>query len=88
MDLTPHHATVHYRPRTAPDPRVRHRADGRDGLADRGRRGCPPTLNAAARDLLETVLTASPLDHGYPVTIWTVADLTDLRGRPMPRTSP
>ncbi len=56
-------------------------AEGRDGLADRGRRGCPPKLDAAARDLLETALTASPLDHGYPVTIWAVADLTDLLGR-------
>ena len=56
-------------------------AEGRDGLADRGRRGCPPKLDAAARELLETALTASPLDHGSPVTIWTVADLTDLLGR-------
>jgi len=27
---------------------------------------------------LETALAASPLEYGYPVTIWTVADLTDL----------
>lgn len=56
-------------------------AEGRAGLADRGRRGRPPKLDATARDLLETVLTQSPLEHGYPVTIWTVADLTDLLGR-------
>jgi transposase len=56
-------------------------AEGRDGLADRGRRGCPPKLDAAARDLLETALTASPLDYDYPVTIWTVVDLTDLLDR-------
>lgn len=56
-------------------------AEGRDGLADRGRRGCPPKLDAAARALLETALTGSPLDDGYPVTIWTVADLTDLLAR-------
>lgn len=56
-------------------------AEGRDGLADRGRRGRPPILDAAARELLETALTASPLDHDYPVTTWTVADLTDLLER-------
>ena len=56
-------------------------AEGRDGLADRARRGRPPTLDATARDLLETALTQSPLEHDYPVTIWTVADLTDLLRR-------
>jgi transposase len=59
----------------------RYLAEGRDGLADRGRRGRPPKLDAAARDLLETALTQSPLEYGYPVTIWTVADLTDLLAR-------
>jgi transposase len=61
----------------------RHRflAEGRDGLADRGRPGCPPKLDAAARALLDTALVASPLDYDYPVTTWTVADLTDLLGR-------
>jgi transposase len=56
-------------------------AEGRDGLADRGRHGRPPKLDAAAGDLLEAALGTSPLDYGYPVTIWTVADLTDLLGR-------
>jgi len=56
-------------------------ADGRDGLADRGRRGRPPKLDAAARELLETALAASPLEYDYPVTTWTVVDLTDLLGR-------
>jgi transposase len=55
-------------------------AEGRDGLADRGRRGRPPKLDAAARAMLETALAASPLDYDYPVTTWTVADLTDLLG--------
>lgn len=59
----------------------RYLAEGRDGLVDRPRRGRPPKLDAAARALLETALTASPLAHGYPVTIWTVADLTDLLHR-------
>ena len=59
----------------------RYLAEGRDGLADRARRGCPPKLDAAARDLLETALAGSPLDYAYPVTTWTVADLTDLLGR-------
>lgn len=56
-------------------------ADGRDGLVDRRRDGRPPKLDAAARELLETALAASPLDYAYPVTTWTVADLTDLLGR-------
>src|SRR5699024_12151 len=56
-------------------------ADGRDGLVDRRRGGRPPKLDAAAHTLLETALAASPLDYDYPVTIWTVADLTDLLGR-------
>jgi transposase len=61
----------------------RHRllTEGRTGLADRPRPGRPPALGAAARALLEGALAASPLDYGYPVTIWTVADLTDLLGR-------
>lgn len=56
-------------------------AEGRDGLADRGRRGRPPKLDVAARDLLEAALATSPLDYDYPVTTWTVADLNDLLGR-------
>lgn len=56
-------------------------AEGRDGLVDRGRHGRPPKLDAAARELLETALAASPLEYDYPVTTWTVADLTDLLGR-------
>lgn len=61
--------------------RRRFLADGRDGLADRPRPGRPPALDAAARDLLERALAATPLDHGYPVTTWTLADLADLLGR-------
>ena len=61
--------------------RARFLADGRDGLADRGRRGRPPKLDAAARALLDTALAASLLDYDDPVTTWTVADLTDLLGR-------
>jgi transposase len=56
-------------------------AEGRDGLADRGRPGCPPKLAAGARALLATALATTPLEYGYPVTTWTVADLTDLLGR-------
>jgi transposase len=56
-------------------------ATGRDGLADRGRRGRPPKLDATARQLLETALAGSPLDYTYPVTTWTVVDLTDLLAR-------
>ena len=61
--------------------RDRFLAAGWAGLADRGRRGRPPKLDEAARRLLADVLAESPLDHGYPVTTWTVADLADLLGR-------
>lgn len=53
-------------------------AEGRTGLVDRPRHGRPPKLDAAACELIETALEASPLEYGYPVTIWTVADLRDL----------
>jgi transposase len=56
----------------------RYAAEGRRGLCDRPRTGRPPLLDAAATALLETALAGSPLDYGYPVTAWTVADLTDL----------
>jgi transposase len=61
--------------------RDRYLTAGRAGLADQYRSGRPPKLDAAARELVATVVTQSPLDHGYPVTTWTVADLTDLLGR-------
>lgn len=115
-DLAPHAATLVQLTRTAPDPRVRHRADalvlvadgvtltataallptsdsrvrawrdrslaeGRDGLADRPRPGWPGKLDAAADQTLADRLTRSPLDEGYPVTTWIVADLTDALAR-------
>jgi transposase len=55
--------------------------DGRAGLADRPRRGRPAKLDAAARELLEAALGRSPLADGYPVTVWTAADLADLLRR-------
>jgi transposase len=58
--------------------RRRFLAEGRSGLADRPRAGRPALLDGAATALLETALAASPLTYGYPVTTWTVADLTDL----------
>ena len=58
--------------------RRRFLAEGRTGLADRPRSGRPPQLDGRARAELETVLAASPLAYGYPVTTWTVADLADL----------
>lgn len=61
--------------------RRRFLAEGRDGLADRPRRGRPPKLDDAARGVLEAALARSPLDDGYPVTVWTVADLVDLLER-------
>lgn len=59
----------------------RFQAEGRDGLVDHPRAGRPRKLDTAAQTLLETALAASPLDYDYPVTTWTVADLTDLLGR-------
>jgi transposase len=61
--------------------RARSLAAGRAGLADRPRAGRPPKLDATARQQLEAVLDRSPLDEGYPVTTWTVADLTDWLAR-------
>lgn len=55
--------------------------EGRDGLVDRRRVGRPHKLDAAACEIIETALAASPLDYDYPVTIWTVADLHDLLAR-------
>lgn len=66
--------------------RRRFLAEGRQGLADRPRQGRPRKLDAQARAELETALAASPLDYGYPVTTWTIADLADLltqRGWPV-----
>ncbi len=57
---------------------LRYLADGQNGMADQAHSRRPPKLDRAARDLLETALTGSPLDDDYPVTMWTVADLTDL----------
>jgi transposase len=68
--------------------RRRFLAEGRTGLADRPRSGRPALLDDGARALLETALAGSPLDYGYPVTTWTVADLADLltqRGWPVSR---
>ena len=61
--------------------RQRFLAEGRDGLADRPRPGRPPALGGAAWQVLQTALTESPLDHGYPVTTWPLADLRDLLAR-------
>jgi transposase len=52
--------------------------EGRTGLADRPRSGRPTLLDNAAMAVVERALAASPLDYGYPVTTWTVADLTEL----------
>jgi transposase len=61
--------------------RDRFAAEGRSGLADRPRAGRPPKLDDDARRQLDHLLTQSPLEHGYPVTAWTLADLTDWLGR-------
>lgn len=47
-------------------------AEGRDGLVDRRRNGRPSKPDDAVGE---------PLEYDYPVTTWTVTDLTDLLGR-------
>lgn len=61
--------------------RDRFLAEGRNGLADRPRLGRPRKLDVHADALLEQSLARSPLEAGYPVATWTVADLTDLLQR-------
>ncbi len=61
--------------------RDRFLVEGRDGLADRPRPGRPSKLDGAADQTLAGLLTRSPLDEGYPVTTWIVADLTDALGQ-------
>lgn len=61
--------------------RARVIAEGRDGLADRPRRGRPRKLPESAHTLLEEALQQSPYVYGYPVTVWTIIDLTDLLAR-------
>lgn len=73
--------TMHTSPGRLRAWRTRFVAEGREGLADRPRRGRPPKLDQAARDLLTEVVSRSPMDEGYPVAIWTIADLTDLLRR-------
>jgi len=55
--------------------------EGRDGLADRPRPGRPRKLSEEALVLLRRAVAAAPEDYGYPVTTWTIADLTDLLRR-------
>ncbi|CAN0484321.1 unnamed protein product, partial [Phaeothamnion confervicola] len=55
--------------------------EGRDGLASRPRPGRPRNLSEDALVLLRTAVASFPEDYAYPVTIWTVVDLTDLLGR-------
>lgn len=61
--------------------RQRYLAEGAAGLRDRDRPGRPVKLDADAQRLLTTVIEQSPMDHGYPVTTWTIADLTDRLAR-------
>lgn len=61
--------------------RDRFLAEGRDGLVDRPRRGRPRRCDAAADQLLDEALAASPMDYGYPVALWGLVDLADLLAR-------
>jgi len=61
--------------------RTRFLAEGGAGLRDRARTGRPSKLSAAPRTLLQRALEEDPMTYGYPVTTWTMADLTDLLAR-------
>lgn len=58
--------------------RARFLAAGGPGLANRKAPGRTRKLDGDAETLLRTALEGSPLDYGYGVATWTVADLTDL----------
>jgi transposase len=55
--------------------RTRFLAEGRDGLADRPRRGRPPKLDAAAYAALHEAVARGPEAYGLPVTVWSLRDL-------------
>lgn len=61
--------------------RTRFLAQGRLGLRDHPRSGRPPKLAQAPRAVLRQALEDDPMAYGYPVTTWTMADLTDLLGQ-------
>lgn len=61
--------------------RTRFMIEGRDGLADRPRPGCPRKLSMAGDAVLETALTEVPTVYGYATACWTLADLQDLLAR-------
>lgn len=58
--------------------RARFLAEGGAGLANRTAPGRARALDPAAEQVLRTALDTSPLDYGYGVATWTVADLTHL----------
>ncbi len=59
--------------------RARFLADGGSGFANRKAPGRTRKLDADAEALLRTARAGSPLEDGYGVATWTVADRTDLR---------
>jgi transposase len=58
--------------------RGRFLVEGRAGLVDRRRGGCPHALDAAARAFLEQALEQGPQAYGLPMTIWSIRDLDAL----------
>jgi transposase len=56
----------------------RYRAEGRQGLLDRSRRGRPPALDETARAFVEAALEQGPQAYGLPMTTWTLRDLQAL----------
>lgn len=61
--------------------RDRFLVDGRTGLADRPRPGCPRKLPTVADTLVHTALAQIPTVYGSATACWTLADLQDLLAR-------
>jgi transposase len=58
--------------------RERFLVEGRLGLVDRSRRGCPPKLSETERAFLAQALERGPQLYGLPVTVWSIRDLQAL----------
>lgn len=55
--------------------RARYEAEGREGLADRPRRGRAPKFGDEDRAWLRMALDQGPQTYGLPVTTWSIRDL-------------
>ena len=58
--------------------RTRFLTGGRAGLADEPRSGRPPKLHAEELTLLVEAVEQGPQAYGWPVTLWSLRDLSEL----------